>query len=286
MTRDFWRATLRVQAVICALAAGVAIGVGRVQADPAGDAPEAAGDRTDACLAFDHDHAAWTSLLLRFVRDGQVDYAGLKRSGERDLAEYLQSLGAVCSRHYEQWSREEKLAFWINTYNAATVRLILDNYPIDSIRRIGFLPGAAFRLSFVSVPAVRSSALSLNDIEHEILRKQFDEPRIHFAIVCASKSCPRLRSEAYRARDLDRQLEEAARGFARDITKNRFDAGSHVLYLSSIFQWFHEDFEKAAGSLPAFFARFADPTTATEIRSGHIEVEFLDYDWSLNGRTP
>lgn len=126
--------------------------------------------------------------------------------------------------------------------------------------------------------------LSLNDIEHEILRKQFDEPRIHFAIVCASKSCPVLRTEAYRAKDLESQLDEAARTFIRDPSRNRFDPGSRVLRLSSIFKWFREDFERAAGTLPAFVARYHDESSAVALRTGGLRVEFLEYDWSLNKR--
>ena len=94
----------------------------------------------DTCALFDHSHAAWTVFLSSYVSDGVVDYAGMKRKGQKDLADYLSSLQSVCHGHYEQWSREEKLAFWINAYNAYTIRLILDHYPIDSIRSIGYWP--------------------------------------------------------------------------------------------------------------------------------------------------
>ncbi len=128
--------------------------------------------------------------------------------------------------------------------------------------------------------------MSLNEIENKILRAEFHEPRIHFAIVCASKSCPKLQSEAYRASDLDAQLERAAREFARDPAKNRYDASSQELQLSSIFKWFREDFETASGSLPAFFVRFTEPALAKTLGDGKVKVEFLEYDWTLNGRTP
>lgn len=273
----------------------------------------AQGGGPDSCALFDHSHAAWTNLLGRYVRDGFVDYAGLKKDGQADLGAYLRSLESVCRGHYDTWTRERKLAYWINAYNAYTVRLILNHYPLASIRKIGLLPGAAFREDFIPLTGLRGKTLSLNDIEQEILRKDFSEPRIHFAIVCASKSCPTLRSEAYRAADLDRQLDEAARGFIRDSSKNRFDAASHKLYLSSIFKWFREDFERAdslrelvgvrgaseprsgaraprdqstraAKTLHEFVARYADEPTARAIRSGSVSIEFLDYDWSLNGR--
>lgn len=246
----------------------------------AGPAESAA--QRSAAAAFDHDHSAWDALLQRYVRDGVVDYGGLASSGRGDLDGYLGTL--ELGRDHRDWAREQRLAYWINAYNAYTVGLILDRYPVKSIRSIGLLPGAAFRDRFIPLGDAQATKRSLNDIEHEILRKQFEEPRIHFAIVCASKSCPSLRAEAYRSRDLQSQLEDAARTFVRDPSKNRFDAVSRTLYLSSIFRWFHEDFERAAGTLPAFFAQNADESTARVLGSGgDVRVKFLDYDWSLNG---
>lgn len=242
------------------------------------------GGGPDSRALFDHSHAAWTSVLNRYVKDGFVDYAGLKKDGWADLGAYLRSLESVCRGHYDTWTREQKLAYWINAYNAYTVALIIEHYPLKSIRKIGLLPGAAFREEFIPLKGVRGKTLSLNDIENEILRKDFTEPRIHFAIVCASKGCPTLRSEAYQAADLDRQLDAAARAFVRDPAKNRFDTATRTLRLSSIFKWFREDFERAAKTLPEFVARYADEPTAAAIQAESVRVEFLDYDWSLNGR--
>ncbi|GIW42735.1 MAG: DUF547 domain-containing protein [Candidatus Binatia bacterium] len=236
------------------------------------------------CPQFDHEHAAWTAILQRYVSGGWVSYTELRDSGMPDLRRYLASLEAVCREDFDAWTEAEKLAFWINAYNAYTVKLILDHYPVKSIRSIGLLPGAAFRERFIPLQNVRGHLVSLNEIEHEILRREFREPRIHFAIVCASKSCPALRSEAYRASRLDDQLDDAARTFLRDVHKNRFDPVTRTLYLSSIFRWFREDFERAASSLPAFVAPYFDRSTAAEILAPGVKVEFLDYDWSLNGR--
>src|SRR4029434_9265868 len=132
----------------------------------------------------------------------------------------------------------QRIAFWINAYNAFTLRLILDHYPIASIRRIGWLPGAAFRERFIPMQGLKGETISLDDIENGTLRSAFREPRIHFALVCAARSCPPLRREAYRGADLDRQLDDQARIFLRDATKNRVDAATRTLYLSSIFKWF------------------------------------------------
>ncbi len=234
-----------------------------------------------AVESFDHDHSEWTDLLKRYVRDGDVDYRGLAGEGRGPFDAYLRSLQAASASEHT-FRRDERMAFWINAYNAFTIRLVLDNYPIESIRAIGLLPGAAFRKKFI--PLGRGGEeISLDTIEHEILRKEFQDARIHFAIVCASKSCPALRSEAYRARDLARQLDDAARGFLADPSKNRLD-GSETLHLSPIFKWFREDFERDAGSLEAFAARYAAPNDAERIRTAKMQLEFLDYDWSLNGR--
>ncbi len=232
-----------------------------------------------ACATVDHTHAAWTSIVARWVHKGRVDYAGLKSDGNAALDAYLSTLSGTCAKDYETWSTPERIAFWLNVYNAFSVRQILDHYPITSVRKIGWLPGAAFRNSFIPMPNLKGGSISLDDIEHATLRRDFQEPRIHFALVCAARSCPPLRSEAYRADNLDRQLDDQGRTFLRDTAKNRFDAAQHRLYLSSIFKWFRGDFEAAAGSLPAFVAGYLeDPRAAA---SG-VEIEFLDYDWALN----
>jgi len=237
-----------------------------------------------SCAAFDHEHQAWTRPLTQFVKDGWVDYGTLQRQARPALSAYLDVLSAVSRTCYAGWTREQRLAFWINTYNAYAVELILEHYPVRSIRAIGWLPGSAFRTKFIPMKDLAGGDLSLDDVEHEHLRKEFGEPRIHFAIVCASVSCPPLRSEAYRAGDLERQLDDQARRFLADPTKNRFDRKSRTLHLSPIFKWFREDFEQAAGSLPAFVARHVDPATAAALREPGVRIEFLDYDWSLNGR--
>ncbi len=234
-----------------------------------------------ACAPVPHDHAAWTAILGRWVEDGRVDYAGLKQDGPSQLEGYLAMLSNACAADYQRWTGPEKVAFWINAYNAFTVRLILDHYPIASIRQIGWLPAAAFRQKFIPMNGLKGETISLDDIEHRTLRSAFREPRIHFALVCAARSCPALRPEAYRGADLDQQLDEQGKAFLRDATKNRFDAKTRTLHLSSIFNWFRGDFEEASGSLPAFVKPYlGEPEVGPEAR-----IEFLDYDWRLNDRT-
>jgi len=234
------------------------------------------------CAPIDHTHAAWTAIVGRAVRDGRVDYAGLARDPGA-LVAYLATLSGTCQRDYDGWTRDQRLAFWLNAYNAFTVKLVVDHYPIASIRKIGWLPGAAFRQAFIPMPGLEGRTISLDDIEHGTIRPEFHEARVHFALVCAARSCPPLRGEAYRAADLDRQLDDQGRTFLRDPAKNRFDAARKRLLLSPIFKWFREDFEAAAGSLPAFVARYLD---TPGVSAPDVTVEFLDYDWALNDRAP
>lgn len=234
---------------------------------------------TAACAPVDHDHTEWTTILGRFVRDGDVAYGRLESEGTPLLASYLDGLSSGCADDYARWSRAERLAFWINAYNAFTVKLVLDHYPISSIRKIGWLPGGAFRQTFIPMPGLKGGLVSLDDIENGTLRADFREPRIHFALVCASRSCPTLRGEAYRAAALDGQLDDQARAFLADPRKNRFDPAANTLHLSSIFKWFRADFEAAAGSLPAYIARYVDDP---RMSGPGVRIEFLAYDWSLN----
>ncbi len=236
----------------------------------------------EASATFDRSHAAYTALLQRHVSNGMVDYAALKRDAV--LGTYLASLSEVSREELEAWPESDRIAFWIDAYNAFTLQLILEHYPVKSIRSIGFLPGSAFRQEFIRLRAAGSAPISLDFIEHETLRKRFREPRVHFALVCASASCPSLRGEAYRGADLDRQLEEATRAFLADQRKNRFDAATRTLHLSAIFKWFGEDFERAAGSVPAFVSQHALAEFGAVLSSGPVAVEYEPYDWSLNGR--
>jgi len=126
--------------------------------------------------------------------------------------------------------------------------------------------------------------ISLDDVEHAILRERLRDPRIHFAIVCASVSCPTLRGTAYRADSLQTQLEQAARAFVRDPTKNRYDAAKGTFFASAIFDWFRGDFEKAAGTVPAFLEQYADPAASLALHKQTVRIQYLPYDWSLNGR--
>lgn len=239
-------------------------------------------------------HGAWTKLLSRYVSNGLVDYEGLASQRAR-LDAYLGTLATTSANTLEKASRNEQMAFWINAYNAYTVALILDNYPLESIwkitpfwQRVG---GGPFALEFIPLGHLLPGAaatgarpkIALQTIEHRVLRRAFNEPRIHFAIVCASLGCPVLRSEAYEADRLEGQLDQAAETFMRTRTKNHYDAGRHVLQISPIFKWFGDDFAPAGGPI-AYFRRYADrqQTSAMAAYSGAPKLSYSDYDWSLN----
>jgi len=233
-----------------------------------------------ACPAFDHLHSSWNAVLQTSVKEGAVDYATLHKAPAR-LDGYLAEVAAVCRTDFETWSREQKVALWVNAYNAFTLRTILNHYPVKSIRSIGLLPGAAWRDQFIPLGHLmgKDTKLSLNDIEHEILRKRFPDARLHFVLVCASKSCPELRSEAYRADSLSAQFDDAGRRFLADPSKNRLDGPTWKV--SSIFKWYRDDFERDGPGLVPFLKRFAPSKVDAASKP---ELEFVDYDWSLNGK--
>jgi hypothetical protein len=244
---------------------------------------------------FDHGHAAWTALLrkhVRLLRGGQatqVAYAGFK-ADRAALKAYLDSLSAVTPATFGGWTRAERQAFLTNAYNAFTVELILTRYPdLKSIKDLGSLLNSPWKPKWVSLLGTK---VSLDDIEHAMLRKRgdYDDPRVHFAVNCASIGCPALREEAFVAARLDAQMDEQTLRFMSDRTRNRFNPQRGRLELSKIFDWYGEDFRlghRGIASLPAFAARYADqladaPADRDRIRAGGVDIAFIDYDWALN----
>ena len=235
-----------------------------------------------AALAFDHQ--GWDALLKKHIvlldggKASQLRYTGMAQD-RSSLRSYLEQVSKVRQKEFDGWPREEQMAFLINAYNAFTVEKILVRYPdIRSIWDFGKLFGNPFKDEFF----VRlGNTRSLDWIEHEKLRKTYRDPRIHYAVNCASVGCPMLREEAYVAARLEAQLEEQARRFLSDRSRNRLRG--ERLEVSKIFDWFKEDFEPRA----AYFARYADvladdPKARTAIAGGRLALRFLDYDWSLN----
>lgn len=238
-------------------------------------------------------HTDWDALLRRHVHwssDGTtstVDYAGL--AAERDaLRQYLQRLATVSPTQFAKVSVAEQQAFLINAYNAATIELILQRWPkLDSIRDLGSWLRSPWQLSFVEL---LGETRSLDDIEHTLLRGAagFSEPRIHFAVNCASIGCPALRPEAYHGTHLEAQLQDQTKRFLRDRSRNRFE--DDRLQVSRIFDWYGDDFA-SVGGVANFLANHADAlgldgATASALREGAIDIAYLPYDWSLNRSQP
>ena len=239
--------------------------------------------------SFDHGHTTWTELLRKHVRGTDFDYGALAKEPAA-LTAYLDRLQAVTPAELEGWTEKQRFAFWINAYNAYTIQKVIENYPLESIRELDKAFGlkSVFDQAWIPMqahhPKKPGKALSLNDIEHEILRVDFADARLHAAINCASESCPPLLGEAFVADRLDEQLETQMRAFVADPSRNRFDREKGVAYLSEIFKWFAEDFERDAESVRAYVIRFAPEEQAAFLREA--KLRYLDYSWDLNDVAP
>ena len=218
-------------------------------------------------------HGEWDVLVKKHVsKNGMVDYQGFLKD-KKQLQVYLDKLSA--NKPTSKWSKNEKMAFWINAYNAFTVKLILDHYPINSIKDIK--KGIPFVNSVWDITFIPmgKEKIDLNYIEHSILRKEFKDPRIHAAINCASFSCPLLRNEAYYASRLDEQLNDAMRRFVNDSERNQLDKSN--IKISKIFSWFAGDFKLNGSSVVDYLNKYAKKRVQQ-----NAKIDFLDYQWELN----
>jgi hypothetical protein len=218
-------------------------------------------------------HGEWDALVKKHVsKNGMVDYQGFLKD-KKQLQVYLDKLSA--NKPTSKWSKNEKMAFWINAYNAFTVKLILDHYPIKSIkdikRGIPFV-NSVWDIAFIPMGKEK---IDLNYIEHTILRKEFNDPRIHAAINCASFSCPLLRNEAYYASRLDEQLNDAMRRFVNDPQRNQLDKSN--IKISKIFSWFAGDFKLNGSSIVDYLNKYAKKRVQP-----NAKIDFLEYQWELN----
>ena len=229
-----------------------------------------------AAAEFDQSHARLDAVLKQHVKNARVDYAALK-AHPQDLNRYLAQVAAVSKAEFKHWSEPQQIAFLSNAYNAYTLRLIVDNYPLKGIKDIG-----SFFKGPWDQPVVKlfGETLTLNTVEHKILRVDYAEPRLHFVLVCAAKGCPPLRNEAYVGARLEEQLVDQAKQFLAETDKNRVDAAARTVYLSPIFKWYSGDFEKKSGSVLAALKPYwpGKPAAGYE----NFKIRHTDYDWSLN----
>ncbi|MDJ0913772.1 MAG: DUF547 domain-containing protein [Desulfobacterales bacterium] len=220
------------------------------------------------------DHSMFKKLLMKYVKHGVVDYQGFKNEEAR-LDQYLLVLENTDSNALD---RNEQFAFFINAYNAWTIKLILSKYPgIKSIKDIG---GLFQKPWSIKIARIDGQLITLDYIEHEILRPRFKDPRVHFAINCAARSCPPLQSEPFTGAELETQLDQATEAFINDPASNRLEG--QTLHVSKIFKWFKEDFND---DIVGFFLKNGNEGLVKGIESSQqkIKIEYLHYDWSLNG---
>ncbi|MEO6035617.1 MAG: DUF547 domain-containing protein [Verrucomicrobiota bacterium] len=230
---------------------------------------------------LDQSHGKLDALLKSNVTDGWVDYGALKNK-PAPLVEYLDALAVVKETEFNGWPEKERFAFLINLYNATTLKLIVDHHPVGSIKDIGGVFKGPWKQEVVRL---FGKVTTLDNLEHGIIRKQYHDPRAHFALVCAAKGCPPLRSEAYVASRLDEQLDDQARVFLGQTAKNRVDANAHSLYLSPIFKWFSGDFEAKSGSVLKFLTPYFPEKDRNALAAGGFKIRYTDYDWSLNNKS-
>ncbi len=219
------------------------------------------------------DNSIYDELLLKYVKNGVVDYQGFKDE-ESKLDQYLKVLEDVKP---DTLAPKEQFAFYINAYNAWTIKLILSAYPgVESIKDLGNIFKSPWEKK---ICRINGQVITLDDIEHKILRPRFRDPRVHFAVNCASKGCPPLRSEPYSGKSLDLQLDEMTSSFINNTKYNRLEG--NTLYVSSIFKWYSEDFNH---DIIGFFLKYAkgDFKRRLEAGKGGIKIKYLKYDWSLN----
>lgn len=243
--------------------------------------------------AFDQTYADYEGVLQAAVTNGRVNYKGLKAAPDA-LDRHLDSAAAVPEGQFNTWAESQRLVFLTNLYNAATLRLILDHYPLETIKDIGSIFKGPW-----DQPVVRlfGKAITLNNLEHDIIRKQYNEPRIHMALVCAAKGCPVLRSDAYTPEKLNEQLDEQSRQYLSSPAGLRIDRQASTVYFSSIFKWYGDDFlgkyspadgfagiKKTAQAVANFCAGYLPATDGEYLSADGYSVKYLDYDWSLNGK--
>lgn len=259
---------------------------------------------TAPAAAQSFSHATFDTVLADYVWASRVDYGALQVDRE-PLDRYLSQLAAVSSEEFEGWAEPDQIAYLINAYNAYTLETIIDHYPIKESgffkkliapKRFAFPANSIRHIDgvFDRIPhRVAGRELTLDGIEHQTLRVNYNEPRIHFALVCAAVSCPPLRTEAYTGDRLNEQLDQQGGAFLNDPRLNRIDPEGREVFLSKIFDWFGDDFRQFAGGwgyagdekiggVLSFISRYLSDRAQRFLEGGDYEVQFLDYDWTLN----
>ncbi len=238
-----------------------------------------------AAHSLDHNHTLFDDILKKNIKlidkgiQSKVNYSALKKDSKK-FEKYLTQLSAVTKKEFDSWSKKQQLSFLINAYNAFTIKLILKNYPVKSIKDTGTFFKGPWKIEFINLIGKK---MSLDDIEHGLIRKKgvYDEPRIHFAVVCASIGCPALPNRAFTPDRLELMLEKGLINFLSDQTRNRYNKREKAFEVSKIFKWYGGDFKKRYGSVIKLLNSYGKYMTAKPSEKIK-DIEYLDYDWNLN----
>ena len=225
------------------------------------------------------DHDIYDTMLKKYVFDGTVDYLKWKKNDLATFEQYINSLAKVSLANLKE---NEQKAFWINAYNALTIYAVLKHIPsnglLSRVFSVQIVLGFFNKITYTAA----SEALTLNDIEKEKLRGAFHDPRVHFILVCASRSCPKIQDASFKAEGLEERLDSAARNFIQDTTRNRLDGKNNVLYLSEIFKWYDPDFIASAGTVIDFVKKYMGKEGSGFLSTHAVKIKYLFYDWLVN----
>ena len=232
----------------------------------------------DKTVNFSHAHTKLAEILTH-VSDGLggVDYQRLQNNPD-ELKDYLKLAGSVPRSQYDTWSKPERMAFLLNVYNAATMKLVSGHYPVSSIKNIG----GTRSVWDLKVVSLFGQKITLGHLEHEMIRKEFQSSSVHFALVCGSKGCPALRKEPYTSKNLEEQFSHQVKSFLGDQDKNRVDLEKKTVYLSPIFKWYKKDFGKSDMEILEYVADHFSETEKSAIKGGGFTISYTEYDWGVN----
>jgi hypothetical protein len=232
----------------------------------------------DKTVNFSHAHTKLAEILTH-VSDGLggVDYQRLQNNPD-ELKDYLKLTGSVPRSQYDTWSKPERMAFLLNVYNAATMKLGSGHYPVSSIKNIG----GTRSVWDLKVVSLFGQKITLGHLEHEMIRKEFQSPSVHFALVCGSKGCPALRKEPYTSKNLEEQFAQQVKSFLGDQDKNRVDLEKKTVYLSPISKWYKKDFGKSDMEILEYVADHFSEAEKSAIKGGGFTIGYTEYDWGVN----
>lgn len=233
-------------------------------------------------LAAEPDYSAWTGLLQKYYSpQSGMDYQGIRKNDFATLKKLVDDWSKV---DVSKLNRDEQLAFWINLYNLSTVKLICDNYPTKSIRDLSTDPIVRLNVFKKAIVPQGGTMMSLNDVENDKIRAGFKDPRIHFAINCAARSCPPMRPEAFVGAKVNEQLDDQARVFLNGPAGAKISrSGSKAtMTVTKVMDWFDDDFNDWGGGVVPFATKFLSADKKAQLAGAKVKVEFYDYDWNLN----